>query len=150
MLHLAEHLDRAEGVTVSEGTMGRALALGPYLVDHALAAFAMMGADPEVEGARRVLRWLERTGASSFTAKDCFDGVRGTFKKMPALTPVLQLLLDHGYICEVEQEPRKGPGRKPSPRYQVNPLWPSGGGGVRSHPREPSLSLTGELTEVEL
>ena len=123
LLQLAEHLDRAEVEPVSEATMGRALALGPYLVDHALAAFAMMGADPEVEGARRVLRWLEHTGAKSFTAKECFDGCKGTFRKMDALKPALRLLEQHGYIREEEQEQRKGPGRKPSPRFDVNPLW---------------------------
>lgn len=123
LFHLAEHLDHAEGRAVSEATMRRALSLGPYLVDHALAAFTMMGADPEVEGARRVLRWVEQTGAESFTARDAFNGCKGTFRKMNALKPALRLLEEHGYIRKAEPEPRTGPGRKPSQRYQVNPLW---------------------------
>jgi hypothetical protein len=34
----------------------------------------------------------------------------------------LEMLVRHGFIREVEQA-RNGPGRKPSPKYDVNPLW---------------------------
>ena len=34
----------------------------------------------------------------------------------------LEMLIKHGYIREIVQE-HKGPGRKPSPKYEVNPLW---------------------------
>ncbi len=125
LFHLAEHLDRTEFEPVRSETMRRALALGPYFIDHALAAFSMMGADPEINGALKVLRWLEHRATESFTAKQAFDGLRAPFGKMAKLWPVLELLEEHGYIRELPPEDRPGKrGRKPSPRYLVNPLNP--------------------------
>lgn len=123
LLHLAEYFDAAGRARVSEETMRRALALGSYFIGHAKAAFALMGSDPEVERAQRVLRWLAQSRAETFTARNVFNGLKGTFKKMDALKPALRLLVQHGYILEAEPEPHEGPGRKPSPRYLVNPLW---------------------------
>ena len=39
------------------------------------------------------------------------------------------MLVAHGYIRERPSPERPGPGRKPSPTYDVNPLW----GPTRSH-----------------
>ena len=55
---------------------------------------------------------------------DTSTSISASFQSLlDALTPALRLLEQHGYIREVVVEPRKGPGRKPSPLYMVNPLW---------------------------
>ncbi|MBF0292786.1 MAG: DUF3987 domain-containing protein [Nitrospinae bacterium] len=121
LLHCAEHVHRAAWeTTVTVETMTRALGLMAPLSEHALAVFNMMGADPAIEGAKRVWRWIEAGRGRSFTARDCFQALKGTFKKMEALTPALAILVERSYIFAVEVE-TSGPGRKPSPVYQVNP-----------------------------
>jgi len=119
LFHVA---DGADG-QVQAATMARAIQLGPYLTEHAQAIFALMGADPEVENATKVLKWVEKEGCMRFTAKECFDGTRGTFQKMDKLRPVIALLEEHNYIRELRPDDANKRGRKRSPAYEVNPHW---------------------------
>jgi hypothetical protein len=102
--------------------MERAARLGHYLVAHARAAFGQIGSDPAVGAARHVLSWIERTGVSSFTKRDAFEGTKGRFKRVAALEPVLGLLIEHDYIRGRGSAERLGPGRKSSPVFEVNPM----------------------------
>lgn len=106
---------------ISDATMARAIRFAQYLIPHALAAYAEIGADPAVEGARLVLRWIERTSAKAFTKQQCYQGCKGTLKRADDLNPVLSLLCDHGYLREIEAPDRGGPGRKAASSYEVNP-----------------------------
>jgi hypothetical protein len=99
-----------------------AIAIGEYLVPHAKAAFFEMGADPSIDIARKVLRWVEDEKLSAFSRRDAFNQCRGTVHKVTEIDEPLRLLSGHGYIREQERQ-RDGPGRKPSQNYDVNPLW---------------------------
>lgn len=79
-----------------------------------------MGADPAVGVARRMAKCLVEEGVTEFTARDAFTRFRGTVETMDKLWPPLRLLESHGYIRAREREHR-GPGRKPSPAYDVTP-----------------------------
>jgi hypothetical protein len=126
LLHCAENVHGTAWETpVTLETMTRALDLMAVLSEHALAVFNMMGADPAIEGAKRVWRWIEAGRGRSFTARDCFNALRGTFKKMEALNPALAVLVERAYIFAVDAE-TGGPGRKPSPSYRVNPKLTEG------------------------
>jgi hypothetical protein len=107
---------------ISGDTLDRAIRIGRYLIPHARAAFAEIGADPTVEEAKHVLRWIERKGMKSFTKREAFEGLKGRFHKVSELEPALDLLATHGFVREKEFPQRQGPGRKPSARYEVNPL----------------------------
>ena len=125
LLHMADevsHNSQNSQNTISDATMRRALRFAHYLMAHAQAAYAEIGADPAIEPARSVLRWIDKAGARIFTKRDCYQGVKGTLKRADELDPVLTLLCDHGYLREVENTERAGPGRKPSPQYEVNPV----------------------------
>jgi hypothetical protein len=124
LLHLAEHAGEPAppwGAPVAAETMDRAVAVGRYLIPHARAAFACMGTDPVVEDARHVLGWLRRRGAPALTRRAIFEGVKGRFQRVDNLVPALALLVAHGYLCERPADDRPGPGRRPSPTYDVNP-----------------------------
>ena len=127
LLHLAAHADKPEPWSdfVSPATMEQAIKLGMYLLAHAQAAYAEMAADPLVQDARYLLRWIERNGGCAFTKRDAFEGTKGRFERVPQLEPVLALLQQHGYIRVRTTPTQLGPGRKPSPIYEVNPLWDS-------------------------
>src|SRR5947199_4536718 len=82
-----------------------------------------MDADPQVAAARRVLRCLARhPELHTFTRRDVYQHLRGSFERPEALDAPLGLLLDHHYLRVVPQEgvPRPGPR---TDRYEVNPLW---------------------------
>jgi hypothetical protein len=123
LLHLAAHLRDGWARPVEAETMRAAVAIARYLTDHALAVFAFMGADPTLADARYLLDWIERTSAERFTRRELFTALpRGRFPKVDSLDPALELLEAHGYVRRAAQPAPKGPGRPPSPAYEVNPL----------------------------
>jgi hypothetical protein len=124
LLHVADHIDSPEpwAVPISGAVMGRAVQIARYLIPHAQAAFAEMGADPMVEDAKYVLAWVVRHGVQSFTERDLFEGTKGRFKRVEALRPVLGLLANHAFVRQRPAQGHLGPGRPPSPVYDVNPL----------------------------
>lgn len=106
-------------------TVKRAIKIGRYLIPHALAAYAEMGADPQIESAKHLLRWIERDGVESFTKREAHFSNRGRFKKVTELEPALELLEAHGYIRTVARAAEPGKvGRKQSQLFEVNPLIP--------------------------
>jgi hypothetical protein len=133
LFHLAEHTGNETPweAPVGRSTVERAWAIGEYLIPHALAAFAEMGADPAVEDARYLLRWLARHvetgGQTSFTRREAHQGTKGRFKRVEALDAPLALLAAHGYVRRRAAPPPQGPGKPPSPTYDVNPLWANSG-----------------------
>ena len=122
LLHLATHLRDGWGRPVSDDTMRAALQVGDYYTAHAIAAFDHMGADQVLEDARAVYRWLERTRPVQFTKREAHMGLsRSRFPKVGDLDAPLDLLEQHGYIRSMPEPERTGPGRRPSPAYQVHP-----------------------------
>jgi len=103
-------------------TMLGAIAIGEYLVPHAKAAFFEMGADPAIDLARKILRWVEEERLSVFSKRDAHVRCRGSVRKADEMDAPLRLLTAHGFIREQEVY-RNGPGRKPSQNYEVHPLW---------------------------
>ena len=62
-----------------------------------------------------------RRKQTSLSRRDLFNGVRGRFKEVEPLDPVIELLEKRGYLRRKDVE-HKGPGRKPSPVLCLNPL----------------------------
>ena len=141
LLHLAEHVRGGWTRPISAHTMRSALVIARYLIDHALAVFDLMGADPLLSGARLALAWIERTGKAwtaqvgsqqsqlqpgsfQFSKRELFRALpRSNFSKVTDLDPVLDLLEAHGYIHPLPP-PALGPsgGRPGSPLYEVTPF----------------------------
>lgn len=106
---------------VAPATMDAAIAVGTYLEAHALAAYDQMRADSRVEGARKVLAWVHRQQERTFTARAALTALRGV-RTMMELEPMLALLIEYGYLRPLPPAKRSGPGRPPSPIYEVNPV----------------------------
>jgi replicative DNA helicase len=124
ILHVAEHANMAAPweVTIDRDSVKRAMCVGEYLIQHARATYAEMGADPVMADAKHLLTWITREAKTHFTKRDVFEGTKGRFRRVEAMEPTLRLLTEHGYIRQREPENRAGPGRKPSPTYDVNPF----------------------------
>lgn len=126
LLHMAQHASAPApwATPISSETMERAIQVGHYLIPHARAAFAEMGADPALNDAVHILSWIKRKELSTVTKREIFEGTKGRFKKVNELENPLRLLIEHGYIREPAPGERQGPGRSPSPTFEVNPyLW---------------------------
>jgi putative DNA primase/helicase len=107
-------------VPVSAETMLGAITIGEYLVEHAKAAFQLMGSDPAIALAKRILRWLTDERLAEFTKRDAHRANRTP--RADELDGPLGMLVERGYIREQFSE-RTGRGRPQSPTYEVNPAW---------------------------
>lgn len=123
LLHLVEH-DAPHLHPIGLGTMQQALGLATVLTEHAKAAFALMGADPDIECAKHILAWIVDRRVDAFQAREAFEKVKGRYSKMELVKAGLSILEERAYIFPA-QVPAREPGkvgRSPSPGYSVNPL----------------------------
>jgi hypothetical protein len=129
---------------IAPETVEAAIALAErFLVPHALTAFGEMGADPALEDARVVLRSVERWGEPEFSRRDLHQrSLKRRFERPDDLDRPLALLAAHGYVRPLPSPERGGPGRRPSDRYEVNPL------GRPRNPRNPH-NVTGETDSAD-
>ena len=118
-LHVAAHAHgRPEAEDVSPETMGAALELAALFAQHALAVFDLMGADASTQAARQVWGWIEARRVAQFTARECWQGLKGRFARMAEVSEALAVLTERGYLDE-DRPARAGPGRPPAPVYRV-------------------------------
>ena len=106
-------------------TFEHAITIGKYLIVHARAAFAEMGADKVQGQATKVLRWIAHNQVhrfTRFTKRDVHQGLKGTFTCAADVDAPLALLETHCFIRKQPEPDRVGAGRAPSPTYDVNPL----------------------------
>ncbi|MBW3578525.1 MAG: DUF3987 domain-containing protein [Actinobacteria bacterium] len=136
LLHVARHPDSCCRRPVDADTMNTAVDLGRVLTAHYLSAVDEMGANPEVDKAEYVLDVLRRMGQDrpadrpaaadgplTVTVRDVFTRAsRSRLATVDDLAPALDLLEAHGYVRRLPAPDRSGPGRPPSPSYEVNPL----------------------------
>jgi hypothetical protein len=93
--------------------MRNALRIGDYLLAHGLAV--LTGPDDQM---RRTLKWLQ--GRESITIRDLQRGPLGGRGKADEAMSLAERLVQYGALRAMPVE-HKGPGRPPSPHYEVNP-----------------------------
>jgi replicative DNA helicase len=132
LLHLAGYagVNRLATRPISRDTVARAVRIGKYLIPHAKAAFSEMGTDHCTNRAKLILHWLQEKSISSFQKRELHQSMRTRFKKVTDLDSPLNLLVSRGFIRDRNDDLPVGPGRPPSPIYDVNPLWSSAAGEI--------------------
>jgi replicative DNA helicase len=121
LLHGATYLGEAHRYPVGADTMDKAIRLGRYFTDHALAAFDFMGADLASEDARAVLGWLSRMRLARFSQRDLHRAMQTRFRRAEDTEAALMVLSGSGWIREVKQSRSDGRGRPPGPVFDVHP-----------------------------
>ncbi len=137
LLHLAEGL--RHGAAIGAETMAAAWAIvRDYLIPHALEAFTMMATDRNVGQARKIAGWIVRTKRNRLTIRDAHKNFT-SFGEPADFDAPFRILENRSIVRAAPEEPRSGPGRKPSPAYLVNPgllecpsEWTESGGGGNS------------------
>ena len=109
-----------EPLVVDKTTMSNAIKIGEYFIEHAKAAFMLMGADPIISQSKKVVEVVKENGLMEFTRRDIMRLCRN-FKKAEDVQQVLTRLTDYGYIASKEDENYSGKGRPPAQTYLVNP-----------------------------
>jgi hypothetical protein len=103
---------------VSATDMRNGIQLATYFAEHAERAFQAMRQVVLPKSPERIVTYLKRHQLGEFTEADIQRRV-GSMDR-PEVTDAVRWLVAHSY-CRPISEDREGPGRKPSPRYAVNP-----------------------------
>lgn len=120
LLHAAEH--GAQVPAISSETISAAIKIARYLIPHAAAAIALMGAEESQvnDDARYLLRWIQQ-GQGDFLARDARKHGEHRFAgDDERFNAAIDSLVDRGYIRLLPAEKRRG---RPSPRFEVNPEY---------------------------
>jgi putative DNA primase/helicase len=122
LLHCAEHTtDGPQNHLISKATMETALEIMVVLEEHAIAAFELMKANPDVEDGKKILKWIQRNGKRVFSQRDCHNRLQGSFQRVGDLEPGLSVLVERSFIRALSRESNR-PGR-PSVKYEVHPSF---------------------------
>ena len=121
LLHIAENNGIPEFSNVSEQTMKNAVRIGEYFLEHAKAAYSLMGADPVNRQGEYLLSKIQKAQIREFSRRDAMRMCRG-IKTAESIQPVLNRLCEYGYIAPKPTEPVLGVGRRPSEVYLTNPI----------------------------
>lgn len=119
LLHCTRYAnDRPQDHEISTQDMQAALRMGDCLSAHALTAFDLMGADPALDGARHVMKWIERKGDPEFSFRDCHYAHKGRYRRAEELEPVIDVLTERHYIRPKVMKLVQG---RPPRIYAINP-----------------------------
>lgn len=121
LLHITENNGIPEFSDVSEQTMKNAVRIGEYFLEHAKAAYSLMGADPVNKQGEYLLSKIQKAQVREFSRRDAMRMCRG-IKTAESIQPVLNRLCEYGYIAPKPTEPVLGVGRRPSEVYLTNPI----------------------------
>lgn len=122
LLHLAEHEGVGYRRPIEATTMHSALAIGHYFVAHAHVAFATMATTAALYAdADAVLKMIRRHHWSTFRQRDLQRLMMNRFPLVSYLVPVMELLVDYGYLRQLVA-PRLMSGR-PTISFRTHPRW---------------------------
>ena len=115
-----EFMTVTEPLIVSGGTMANAVRIGRYFIEHAKAAFSLLGADESIRNCKYVLSAIAKAELAECSRRDIMRLCRA-LKTKDAVQPVIDQLAEYGYLAEKRPDKAAGRGRTQSGVYLVNP-----------------------------
>lgn len=127
ILHCMEYSNITYSCSVSINTMKKAIDISRYFLEHSKYAYMLMGTDKETQKAKYILKKLKKREdlplklkrneiATLCRSKD--------IKNANDIIKALDILVENGYILELETEKREGiAGKKPDIVFELNPLY---------------------------
>lgn len=119
ILHTIQYKENSSNVQLSKDTMRAAIKIGAYFLEHAKAAYSLMGADEQAQGAKYILRQIEKQQAEEMTRSELTRLCRGKFKKAEDMAPAVELLIEYGYMRETHTEIKSN--NRKQIVYKINP-----------------------------
>lgn len=119
LLHCSRYaFQQPASYAIGKHDVEAAINMAEVLSMHALTAFDLMGADPALDSARVVLRWIERESKPEFTFRDCHYAHKTRYKRTTDIEPAIDVLIERYLI-----RPRVAKvAHRPSRIFEVNPV----------------------------
>lgn len=124
LLHCGELAGEAHPTSrpVSVNTMQRAVAIGKYLVDHALVAFSLLANGETDEAAQKLWRSITTLGKTEFRERELLQRVKGgIIDGKKEFQDAMANLESRGFVCKVEVPATTRRGRPRSQKWAVHP-----------------------------
>lgn len=108
---------------VELASLESAIEISRWAIPHTEAMLSLLlGDDGASDDARYILRWIRKQNLPSFSRRDAHNHGRQRFDREPErLDNALTQLIDCGWIRPMAGGLADGPGRPPSPVFEVNP-----------------------------
>jgi hypothetical protein len=121
LLYIADcmPLNDTDILTVPKNIMQNAIIIGEYFLEHAKAAYQMMGADETAEHCRYILRQMQKSPSENIGLRDIMRFCRKFKTAEQALIPINRLC-EYDYLREAQTE-YSGKGRPQTKTWEVNP-----------------------------
>jgi hypothetical protein len=121
LLYIAEQtpLYHESELIADEYSMRSAIAIGEYFLEHAKAAYQLMGADEVAEQCKYILRQLQKFQPQTITVRDIMRTCK-KFKTADAVKIPLDRLCEYEYLREYRIE-YTGNGRPSAKQWEINP-----------------------------
>lgn len=120
------HASTSDTDVVPGDAMDSAILLMRYYTAHATKVFDGLSAGATDRAlARQVMELVRRREMKEFGLRDLLAVAnRGLLPNSEAANPVLDMLVEFGWLFRMEPKRKAGPGRPPAPRYRVHPsVW---------------------------
>ncbi len=115
LLHIAEHAEQQ--LIISESVMHSAVTLANLLIQHAIAAYSLMGIDQPTEDAKEIFQWIQTQAKASLTQSELSYAMRNRkLGKGERLTKAVQILMERNLI-----KAERLATRKPTTLFHVHP-----------------------------
>ncbi|RIX41512.1 MAG: DUF3987 domain-containing protein [Rhodocyclales bacterium GT-UBC] len=116
LFELAESGPSADSVSLEAAE--RAVRLCRLLVEHAHAAFGLLGADATDTDATAIVKWARDGGHLSFSRRQCQKAMEGRFRSVERLEKALDRLAQSD-VARIDKVPNKG--APPTTMIRMNP-----------------------------
>ncbi|MBA2482864.1 MAG: DUF3987 domain-containing protein [Nitrosomonas sp.] len=104
---------------VDVDAVNRAIRLCEKLIDHAKAAFRLLGSDVVEADALHLMQWIISNKLHQFDRSHAQKSLEGRFRTVEKLKVAIQRLYDWNVLSE--EQKRENKGARPTPYYKVNP-----------------------------
>ncbi|MFC1893750.1 DUF3987 domain-containing protein [Chloroflexota bacterium] len=104
ILHLLQYAGQAEPwqIAISKATIESAITIGDYFAEHAMVAYALMGADAGVEKARRLWAIIQHHGFSSFSLRELHQKQIKQDRVLVSRSCFLSLITLEKLLCSIK------------------------------------------------
>lgn len=101
LLHICDHVEEAANIPLPGETVRRARVIGDYFIEHAKAAYQIMGTseDQASKDAKYILKRLDASGQAEINKRDLWRMCDGHLGTIDVFNQGLTVLQKHGYIC---------------------------------------------------
>lgn len=120
MLHCAKNSNAPSETSLSSETVQQAIAISKYFLHHAKCVHNLLGTDKDMQLAKHVTKKLQNQEERGLSKYQIFRLCRGSFQRVDDLNPILDILIEFGYLKE-RTHPAPTGGRPRANTYLLNP-----------------------------